>query len=209
MASMDNGYTQVPNNIYGAMLSYNFTELQLLTVMYVVRQTYGYHITKAEISVRRMAIETSRDRGRLSRTVSDLEKMNVLSVERQGAWKASIIYVKDPSEWETPCGENTVAKKTQGAKTLQRKSDSASVAVSPHPSVAKKTHPPVADSLQNTVAVSPHNKERKKDIKDSIKENEKKENFSLPDDDDDEGEDPNEVLERIRAEKERMRNGAV
>ena len=51
---MDN-FTKFQNDIYDALLSYGFTRLQLLVVLYVIRKTDGWHKPAGDyISIRKM-----------------------------------------------------------------------------------------------------------------------------------------------------------
>lgn len=186
------GYTQIPNNILDAMVAYGFTAMQLIVILYVIRKTYGYHKIEDDISITKMAKETRRDRSWLSRAVSDLEKLNVISVERRGGWRTSTMYVKNPDDWDRPVADSlqhTVAKAPRVATSLP-------VAKNTQTTVADSPHPTVAGLPQTTVADSPHTKESKENIKEK-----KKRGFapSFSQDEDDDGEDPAEMLRRLHS----------
>ena len=99
-------FTRVPNDLFDAILAYGFTEVQLHVVLYIIRKTEGWHKPSDIISISKMAKDIRRCRQHLSSTVSDLEKLNVITVERSGQWKASTMRVNDPDDWDRPVTES-------------------------------------------------------------------------------------------------------
>ena len=195
---MDNGFTKIPNRLFDAILAYGFTETQLHVVLYIIRKTEGWNKPSDVISIAKMGKDIRKRRQHLSSVIADLEKMNVITVERStNHWKSSSMCVNDPDDWEITVTENgqcpknghvqkmvqsTVPKNGQG---MSEKCDSTLYQKMDTQKTSKDTH-----------------QKKEKEIDSTFVEN-------VVDDDDDEGEDPDEVLKRIRAEKERRRNGIV
>ena len=205
----NDGYTQVPNDLLEAVYTYGFTIRQLRIVLYIIRKTYGYHLQERDISISRMAVEMGVDRAHASRTVSDLEKLNVLSVEKNGAWKASTMYVKNPDEWDRPITEkvrSTVAKSATAKRAQCAKT--ATVPKQPQCTVAKTAQGGVPKQPQCTVAKTAT--QVKKEINGSERKGKKGPSgpiFSQTDegDEDDGGMDPDELSKQWKEEK--VKNG--
>lgn len=101
---MDNGkgFTKIPNDLLTAIMTYKFTATQLIVVLYVLRQTIGWNKTRDIIAVSKIAKDVGRKRQLISRTVSDLEKLNVLCVERKCNGVKPMLWINDPENWDKP-----------------------------------------------------------------------------------------------------------
>ena len=81
---MDN-YTKFPNDILNALISSRLSALRFAIILYIVRKTNGWSKPSDAISVSKMAKEIGYSRRKVVGAVSDLEKMGILSVERNGS----------------------------------------------------------------------------------------------------------------------------
>lgn len=93
-------FVRIPQKMYAAILTYGFTSTQILVVLYVLRKTYGWGKTKDVIAISKIARDTNKKRQLISRTVSDLQKMNVLGVERDRSNVRPMMWVEDPENWD-------------------------------------------------------------------------------------------------------------
>lgn len=97
-------YTQFPNDILMALISYGLNATQLSVAMYVVRQTYGFHKPYGDrISVKRMAKEIGKSRQYTMAAVNDLEKLGILERYYEGPETRTGIKtmrIASPSCWD-------------------------------------------------------------------------------------------------------------
>lgn len=105
---MDN-FTKFQNDIYDALLSYGFTRLQLLVVLYVIRKTDGWHKPAGDyISIRKMAKDIGVTRANASQTVKHLAVAGVLEVyEGDKPRTMKLMRVTSPTNWKTCIVRNT------------------------------------------------------------------------------------------------------
>lgn len=98
----DDGFVKVPNELYIAIITYGFTQTQMAVVLYIVRKTLGWRKRKDKIAISTMAKELNKKRQLISRTVSDLQKMTVVGIERGRNGVPPIMWVQDPENWDKP-----------------------------------------------------------------------------------------------------------
>ncbi len=104
MASTDKGeYTRVPHNLIEAMYDkdQHFTVTQYKVLLYIIRKTYGWNRYAEHISISSMARALGKDRRNVSRAVSDLEKMGVLSVDRRSGG-SGYFSINRPQDFDKP-----------------------------------------------------------------------------------------------------------
>ena len=96
---MDN-YTRFPNEILEALIRYRLPGQYLAVMLYIVRNTYGWHKGIGDhISIQKMAADMGTRRTILSGVVNDLAKMGLIEIHRSSG-HPSFIRVLSPSEWE-------------------------------------------------------------------------------------------------------------
>lgn len=144
---MDN-YTQFPNDILEAMIERRFSAIQLTAIMYIVRKVNGWGKPCDTISVSKLAKDSGYTRRAMVGAVNDLEKMGVLSIERQGSGRLSEMAVQDPKYWDKPV--NGTSHVNHG-----------SLGTTVHTPVNGTSHLPVNGTSQEPVNHSSHTKERK------------------------------------------------
>lgn len=129
---MDN-YTRFPNAILEALISGRYTEMQITAVLYIVRKTYGWNKARDSISIKKMAEETGYARRAMLRTITQLEELNIISVERPGIGKTGTMSINSPDRWNKPVttrshvttesqcppGHKGVTTRSQGGVTIQ------------------------------------------------------------------------------------------
>lgn len=150
---MDN-YTKFPNDILDALICSRLTALQMTVVLYVVRKVNGWGKPSDSISVSRMAENTGYSRRKMVGAVSDLEKMGILNIERNGSGKLSEMRISDPENWDKPVTQRShVTQKSQGPTG--------------HRGVTQRSQEGVTRRSQEPVTQRSHTKEKKDIYKDT------------------------------------------
>lgn len=78
---LEDGYTRIANELLEAIYSFDFSKRQFRVLLYVARKTYGWHKEMDYISSTLVANETGMDRANARKTINELKKLNVLSVD--------------------------------------------------------------------------------------------------------------------------------
>ena len=160
---MDN-YTKFPNDILDALIAYHLSGSYVAVVLYIVRKVNGWGKPSDAISVSKMAKQLGYSRRWIIGVVSDLEKMSILSVERNGSGRLSEMRVNDPEKWSKPVNCTSHVNRTSQGTVLHR-------------GVNSTSHLPVNCTSQEPVNCTSHTKERKI-IKDTIQKKEPSAPFS-------------------------------
>jgi phage replication O-like protein O len=183
---MDN-YTKFPNDILDALIQYRLTAIQMTAALYVVRKVNGWGKPSDTISVSKMAKDTGYSRRKMVGAVGDLEKLGILSIERNGAGRLSEMRVNTPDDWDKPVTQwSHVTNRSQGPVG--------------HRGVTQRSQGGVTCRSQEGVTQRSHTKERK-----IIKDTYQKKAAPPPENDDwsnDDGTDPMELLEALRRGEE-------
>jgi len=74
----ENGYTPIANELLEQIVSFDFTKRQLIVILTIARMTYGYSKKSDALSGWQIAEMTKLDRSDVSKTLSELLKMNVV-----------------------------------------------------------------------------------------------------------------------------------
>lgn len=74
----ENGYTPIANELLEQIISFDFTKRQLIVILTIARMTYGYSKKSDALSGWQIAEMTKLDRSDVSKTISELIKMNVV-----------------------------------------------------------------------------------------------------------------------------------
>ena len=193
MENTDNAFTKFPNDILAGMIRCRFTAVQLTVIMYVVRKVNGWRKVSDAISITKIAKESGYSRRAIINAVSDLEKLGVLYVERNGPGKTSDMRVSLPENWDKPVNHSSHVNNTSQVNATSQGG------------VNHSSQGGVNSTSQVPVNHSSHTKEI---YKETFKENIKKDPHPpLPEDEDEEIEiDPAEYLRQL---EERKKNGAV
>lgn len=144
---MDN-YTRFPNAILEAIISGRYTEMQMTAILYIVRKTYGWHKASDSISIKKMAEETGYARRAMLRTITQLEELNIISVERPGIGKTATMSINSLDSWNKPV-------------TTRSHVTTESQCPHGHKGVTTRSHVGVTTQSQEPVTTRSHTKERK------------------------------------------------
>lgn len=80
----ENGYTPIANELLEQIISFDFSKRQLLVIMAIARMTYGYSKKTDALSGWQIAKLTKLDRSDVSKTISELLKLNVIIKHETG-----------------------------------------------------------------------------------------------------------------------------
>ena len=184
MGNMDDNFTRFPNVILESLTRTKLSGLQLRTFLFIVRWTIGYKNTsKRLLSVSHMAKSMGYDgtgyaRQHVQDAVLDLEQMGMIRIGRRGQGAKAEFEVLPPENWNKHApktGQVDVEKEGQVTCPEIRAS---------HAPKTGHEHAPKSGQYK-----------RKKE---TIKESKRKEILDNREDDD--GEDPLELWERIKHE---------
>ena len=95
-------YTKFPNELLEAIMSYRFSPTQMAVLLYIVRKTYGWGKHEDQISISKMATSIGRYRSTTMAAVSDLAKLNVIEIEKEGSGRPNTMRILDPKDWDRP-----------------------------------------------------------------------------------------------------------
>ncbi len=123
-----NGHIDIPHELAEEIMKINISPYQYRIIWLIWRKTYGWHKDSAHISLTKFEEYTGLDRRNIGRTVRELERLNIIKVERgQGINKYK--FNLDYETWNIGAGvssntgvkkgTNTVSLKTPKAVSLQ------------------------------------------------------------------------------------------
>ncbi len=149
VADLDDGFTRVANELLDALMRTKMSGTQSQVVMAVIRQTYGYRKAKDRVHTGYLAELTGLHSNRIKDAVVELEKRNILKIERGSGIFFMVAVNKVISEW--------ISDKVE-SRDAARKSVKAS-----RKSVNKITE--IRDSNHGNPSTTKENYKRKEQIK--------------------------------------------
>lgn len=187
-ASMEKGFTRIPNQILEAICGLNIPCTELRILLWIIRRTYGFNRDTAEISLSDIAGAVGIERNNVCRYLKKLCSAGVIEKRfSQDSRKAFFILVDDTDKWNSSKhSENKKALRNDNIKSEDIYSDSIksdnikSDSIKSDSINSDNTDVINSDNMDvissdNVNAINSDNytyKERKKDIKESIKESE-------------------------------------
>lgn len=114
-----NGHVRIANELYDAILAFPFSKRELLIVLAVIRQTYGYSKKVARISNYQLSKMTGISKQHVSESIANLMSRQVLTVNEsltvyRGTPVRNIGINKDYETWSTVNDSLTVSCPTDG-----------------------------------------------------------------------------------------------
>lgn len=79
----DGGYTKVPHWLLAKLYRSDLTSRELKVILYIIRDTLGYHKNSEKIAYGRIAEATGIDRRNVIKVVQSLEEKGFISVSRK------------------------------------------------------------------------------------------------------------------------------
>ena len=77
-----NGHIDIPHELAEELMKINISRYQYRILWLVWRKTYGWHKDSAHISLTKFEKYTDLDRRNIARTIKELERLNIIKVER-------------------------------------------------------------------------------------------------------------------------------
>ena len=156
-----NGYTRIANELLEAICRLNISGNEMRILLYIIRRTYGFNRSYAEIPLSDISEALGMKKGNVSRELKKLRKANIIEHHsNKGVKPQTISIVKNYEKWNV---ENCAVLPLSNSITVI-KPDNLRVINPDNPTVIKTDNPTVINSDNHTY------KERKKDIKERDKE---------------------------------------
>ncbi|PPC95694.1 MAG: hypothetical protein CTY32_08430 [Methylotenera sp.] len=142
----EDGYTPIANELFEQIISFNFSKRHLSVILAVARMTYGYSRKADALSGWQIAEMTKIDRSDVSKTLSELVRMNVITKHEDGRNSHGIFVNnlsinKDYSTWLTVGELPTVGKTPPLVNYPRTVGELPTVTVGELPSVPLVKHP--------------------------------------------------------------------
>ncbi len=102
---LENGYTQLSNELLEAIIKYPFGKRSLKIILIILRETYGWHRKKKQISFGKIAEKAPIDRRNVIYTCNILFKHNILFKQKLKNNKNIWGINKNYEEWLMPDGK--------------------------------------------------------------------------------------------------------
>ena len=96
---LENGYTRIANELYDAIIAFDFTKRQAKLVHAIIRYTYGFHRKEWATTFVEIARITRMDRHNTMKAAQELEAMQVLGVESTPRKGVNVCLQKDYGRW--------------------------------------------------------------------------------------------------------------
>jgi phage replication O-like protein O len=95
---LEDGYTRIANELYEAVLRFDFTQRQLKLVLAVIRKTYGYGKKEDDMSASQLGEMCGMARTHVTATLTQLAAMNVIA-KRPGRFGCIVGIQKNQERW--------------------------------------------------------------------------------------------------------------
>ena len=156
-----NGYTRIANELLEAICRLNISGNEMRILLYIIRRTYGFNRSYAEIPLSDISEALGMKKGNVSRELKKLREANIIEQHsNKGVKPQTISIVKNYEKWGVECC--AVLPLSNSITVI--KADNLRVINPDNPTVIKTDNPTVINSDNHTY------KERKKDIKERDKE---------------------------------------
>lgn len=95
---LEDGYTRIANELFDAIISFDFSKREQKIILCVIRKTYGFGKRVDDMTLTQIANATGLHLAHVSCTVSDLSSRNIL-LKRQGGYGFILGINKDYGQW--------------------------------------------------------------------------------------------------------------
>lgn len=170
---LENGYSKIANEILEAMVRTPFNATQFRIILVIWRYTYGFNRKEHEISETFLVKATGISKRYVSSELNKLIDMRVMNLVKPSTYTKpkTLSFNKNYEEWVVD--SRTKVQQVNNPSTVEELIDT---------TVEQSFHSPVEQLFTSTVEQSFHQEIKilKKDLKESIKKEERKENPLLP-----------------------------
>jgi len=99
---IENGHVKIANEIAEALMKINLSSYQTRILWAIWRKTYGWHKRSDKISVSQLCNMTGLKHGHVSRTLGELEAINIITRTRVGTNRQFVVisFQKDYEKWK-------------------------------------------------------------------------------------------------------------
>ena len=111
---IENGYTRIANELLEAVCRLNISGSEMRILLYIIRRTYGFNRTYAEISLSDIVCALGVSRDKISKSLRKLREANIIEHHpNRGVKPQTISIVKDYEKWSVEIWQySLLAKKT-------------------------------------------------------------------------------------------------
>lgn len=95
---VEDGFTKIANELFDALLKFDFSGRQLKVAMAIIRKTYGYNKASDELSISQIVEITGISKGNVSQSINSLAEMNIV-VKTDGKHANCLSINKHYMEW--------------------------------------------------------------------------------------------------------------
>ena len=154
---IENGYTRIANELLEAVCRLNISGSEMRILLYIIRRTYGFNRTYAEISLSDIVCALGVSRDKISKSLRKLREANIIEHHpNRGVKPQTISIVKDYEKWSVEIWQYSLLAK----KTTVGQMDNSSVGQKDNSSVGQKDNSSVGQMDNHTFK---ENKERYKE----------------------------------------------
>ena len=100
------GFTQIPHWLMSMLYRSDLTGRELKVILYIIRETYGYHVKSQKIAYGRIAEATGIDRRGVIRVIQSLEAKKWISVRKKAKCVNIIRLLPSGAETTSASGKN-------------------------------------------------------------------------------------------------------
>ena len=155
---MEKGYTRIANELLEAICRLDISGNEMRILLYIIRRTYGFNKSYAEISISEIANGICTSRDNISRTLKKLRSANIIDHRpNKGITPQTISINKNYDEWSVESCSSLLSSKM----TTVVKNDNSSVVKNDNSTVVKN---------DNSSVVKNDNHTYKENTKDNTKE---------------------------------------
>ena len=160
---LKNGYTKIANELLEAICRLNISGNEMRILLYIIRRTYGFNRSYAEISLSEIASAVGTRSVHISRALKKLSALNLIELRSsEGVRPQTISIVKDYEEWTVEsCTELLLPK-----MVTVTKNGNPTITKNGNPTITKNGNPTITKNGNPTITKNgnPTYKENNKEI---------------------------------------------
>ena len=153
---LKNGYTKIANELLEAICRLNISGNEMRILLYIIRRTYGFNRSYAEISRSEIASAVGTRSVHISRALKKLSALNLIELRSsEGVKPQTISIVKDYEEWAVEsCTELLLPKMvtvTKNGNPTITKNGNPTITKNGNPTITKNGNPTYKDNIKENI----------------------------------------------------------
>ena len=156
---LKNGYTKIANELLEAICRLNISGNEMRILLYIIRRTYGFNRSYAEISLSEIASAVGTRSVHISRALKKLSALNLIELRSsEGVKPQTISIVKDYEEWAVEsCAELLLPKMvtvTKNGNPTITKNGNPTITKNGNPTITKNGNPTYKENNKEIIKES-------------------------------------------------------